>query len=212
MNLKSQPISPDSWSSIDLSLASDKLKRPWEIIPFRFLDLTYPKGKRTMKRYMIQAWDEINNSWFVPYCDLNRATAKAVVQRWLQDLVCRDQLPLWAIENYKEAADQEGETYLNRYRPLVILVRQYDYVHGDILPSQQEVLWQWAVIPKPVSWGVTWQAVRVVPNTPPKQCVDKMGQHVFWQKELLFTAKRLPWELKLPKEGSVGYKEYYSTR
>jgi hypothetical protein len=185
----------------------------WEVFPFKAIDLGSFSDKLTSKtmRYLginkmalVQAWDELNNSWIVPWCDISQRQAELVIKRWCIDLVCRDQLPLWALENYTRAADEEGETYLNRYRHLFVSIRTYCNWGDRFMSKTQEVEYSLLFVPTTDAIGMTWRAVRILqPNVSPREAIgDYMSGNRKSYKELSWTAKRLPWELTPPKKSS----------
>lgn len=115
------------------------------------------------KKFMIQAWDQLNNRWMVPFCDMSYKFCKEQVKTWIQDLVLRNQLPLWALENYAQAADEEGETFLRRERMLLLVIREYEFTLGPV--SYQKIRNAWRVSPGSTDkyGSVLWQAERINP-------------------------------------------------
>lgn len=165
--------------------------------------------------FAIQAWDQLNSRWLIPFCDLPQYAAKAVVQRWIQDLVCRNQMPLWALDNYTQAAAEEGETFLRRNRVLCIYLRRYPYVDGNLLKSLQTVTHGWIVCPD-YEYPESWRAARLHgPDLSPKAAMDEVystsakSAHLTWLNWL--DRKALPWELRIPKAAN-GQSVYHQTR
>jgi len=185
----------------------------WEITPFRCMDLGYWSERISTKtakllgyerKAAVQVWDEATSNWSIPWCDVTKRQAQLIVKRWTHDLICTNQLPLWAVEQYKLAALEEGETYLKRYRHIFVSIREYDNLNDVFLPKTQEIIYSVLFVPSVTDAGVMWRALRLLqPNVSPREAIgDYLNNDSSRYLELSWAAKKLPWELKTPKRTS----------